>query len=159
MFYTGVGARKTPDNILVLMKRIAIKMESYNYTLRSGGAKGADSAFEFGAGTLKDIYYANDCTPAAMAIAGNFHPAWDKCGEFAKKLHGRNAFQVLGDNLDTPSQYCICWTPDGCKSHSTRQYFTGGTGTAISIADAYNVPIINLATKIDFDGWTAWTIN
>jgi len=159
MFYTGVGSRKTPADVYALMTRIAQKMASLNYMLRSGGAKGADSAFEAGAGTFKHIFYANDCTPEAMAISAQFHPAWHKCSEFARKLHGRNAFQVLGPDLNTPSQYCICWTPDGCNSHATRSFNTGGTGTAISIADAYNVPVINLAIQSEFDKWAQWVNN
>lgn len=156
MFYTGVGARATPNVVLSLMYRIAIKMASLGYTLRSGGADGADSAFEKGA-SKKEIFYAKDCTPAAMEMASQFHPAWHKCSEFARKLHGRNSFQVLGRNLNYPSEYCMCWTPDGCTSHATRQFSTGGTGTAISIASAHNIPVINLAIPAEFDKWNNWS--
>jgi hypothetical protein len=157
MFYTGVGSRKTPNNVLALMNRIAIKMSYIGYTLRSGGAEGADTAFELGA-SIKEIYYAKDCTPEAMTIAAQFHPAWHKCSEFARKLHGRNAFQVLGRQLNDPSQYCICWTPDGATTHRERVYRTGGTGTAISIADHYKVPVINLAIPSEFQKWDQWSM-
>lgn len=157
--YTGVGSRKTPNNVLSLMYRIGIVLTHFNFTLRSGGADGADSAFEQGAGTNKQIFYAKDCTPQAMAIAAKFHPVWDRCSEFAKKLHGRNAFQVLGKQLDTPANVLICWTPDACKSHAQRTINTGGTGTAISIADAYKVPIVNLANPDDFKVWSDWLQN
>ena len=175
-YYTGVGSRTTPQDKLTLMDDIAIKMAKFNYTLRSGGADGADRAFEHGAITaLLDqneeamldssvsmtiappaIFLAKHCTPEAEAIAGQFHPAWNRCSPYAKKLHGRNAFQILGINLNEPSQYCICWTPDGCISHATRTIKTGGTGTAISIADHYNVPIINLARPDQCQMWTEW---
>lgn len=82
-----------------------------------------------------------------MEIAKKFHPAWGACSDYAKKLHGRNAFQVLGGGLECKSQFLVCWTPDGCISHKTRSIETGGTGTAISIADHYKIEIINL--KID----------
>ena len=157
MFYTGVGSRKTPDEVLVLMHAIAIRMSHFGFALRSGGAEGADTAFERGA-SIKEIFYAKDCTPAAMNIAAQFHPAWHKCSEFAKKLHGRNAFQVLGRQLNDPSQYCICWTPDGATTHMERVYRTGGTGTAISIADAYGVPVVNLAIPSEYQKWNAWVI-
>ena len=153
--YTGVGARKTPNDVLSLMYRIAIKMQHVKYTLRSGGADGADKAFEQGT-SIKEIYYANDCTPEAMAISALYHPAWHKCGEYAKKLHGRNAFQVLGRQLNNPSDVLICWTPDACKTHAQRSWNTGGTGTAISIADAYKVPVVNLAHPEDFKLWDTW---
>ncbi len=155
-YYTGVGSRETPTEILALMQVIAIKMAHLGFTLRSGGAKGADTAFEQGAGTLKQIFYAKDCTPAAMAIAQQFHPAWNRCSDFARRLHGRNAFQVLGPNLNESSSYCICWTQDGCVSHATRSINTGGTGTAISIADHYKVPIVNLARPEHYEVWAKW---
>ena len=147
-FYTGVGSRKTPPDVLALMSRIARKAAQSGYVLRSGGADGADKAFESGCdmvGGPKEIYYAKQATAEAMDIAAQFHPAWNACTEYARKLHGRNAFQVLGLTLDNPSERLICWTPDGCVTHAQRSRATGGTGTAISIADAYHVPICNLA--------------
>lgn len=148
-YYTGVGSRKTPENIKTVMTALASKLELMGYILRSGGAEGADKAFENGVKNYlhKDIYLAKHCTPAAMEIAKKFHPAWGACSDYAKKLHGRNAFQVLGGGLECKSQFLMCWTPDGCISHKTRSIETGGTGTAISIADHYKIEIINL--KID----------
>lgn len=155
-YYTGVGSRKTPNDILYMMKHLAMQLERKGYTLRSGGAQGADTAFEQGVVTHKEIYYANQATKEAMNIAAKWHPAWNKCGDYARKLHGRNAFQVLGLNLETPSKFLICWTPDGCTKHATRQYSTGGTGTAISIADAYNVEIYNLQVPKHYNIMADW---
>ena len=155
MFYTGVGARSTPSEILEMMTAIATVLAP-KYTLRSGGAKGADAAFEAGAGLNKHIYYANDATPEAMEIASRYHPAWNRCSNYVKKLHGRNAFQVLGNNLKTPSEFVICWTPDGCKKHKQRTINTGGTGTAISIASEHNVHVWNLCYPSDFVLWNHW---
>jgi hypothetical protein len=138
------------------MTAIAVKMASLGYILRSGGAKGADTAFESGAGMFKQIFYAKQCTPAAMEIAKRFHPAWNRCTEFTRKLHGRNTFQVLGSYLDEPSEGLICWTRDGCVSHKTRNINTGGTGTAISIAEAYGVKITNLAIPERYTEWQSW---
>lgn len=151
--WTGVGSRSTPPEILTFMWVIAQYLQREGFTLRSGGAKGADSAFESGAGPNKEIFYAKDACQAAMAIAAQFHPAWGACSDYPKKLHGRNAFQVLGRHLSSPSEFLICWTPDGCKSHATRTRATGGTGTAISIADAYGVPVYNLAVEADREYW------
>ena len=147
LFYTGVGSRVTPKAILETMTLIAIKLSKSGYILRSGGAIGADQAFERGS-ALHHIFHARDANMAAMAIAGGLHPAWDRCSQYAKRLHGRNAFQVLGLELDQPSKFLICWTPDGCESHASRTYETGGTGTAISIASEHGVPVFNLANQI-----------
>lgn len=152
-YYTGVGSRQTPPHILTMMGFIAVKLAKEGYILRSGGAAGADTAFEKGAGEFKQIFTANHATSAAMDIAAKFHPAWRKCSDFAKRLHGRNSFQVLGYHLNQPSQFLICWTKDGCKSHTTRSINTGGTGTAISIADTYGTFVYNLANEMDYFFW------
>jgi hypothetical protein len=143
-YYSGVGSRKTPLDVRLLMAKVAKKL-SATHVLRSGGAIGADRAFEQGAGRNKKIYMANDATEEAKAIAAKFHPVWYKLSDFVKKLHGRNAFQVLGDDLATPSKFLICWTPDGCVNHESRTIRTGGTGTAISIASENDVLVFNLA--------------
>lgn len=154
-YYTGVGARSTPNNVLQLMTQIASKLDTMGYILRSGGAKGADSAFERGAIT-KQIFYAKDATQAAINIAAQLHPKWNACSPFAKRLHGRNAFQVLGPNLNDPSEFLICWTPDGCVRHEDRRYTTGGTGTAISIASTYGVSVHNLSITRSYHDWLSW---
>lgn len=134
--YTGVGSRQTPADICKLMTKIASRLEKKNYTLRSGGAVGADSAFEKGVEKLKEIYFANDATEEAMKIASSFHPAWHRCKDYVRKLHARNVFQVLGKDLKTPSDFLICWTPEGSGS--------GGTGQAIRIATHYQIPIYDM---------------
>jgi len=155
--YAGVGSRKTPENILKVMTDIANKMDSYGYILYSGGADGADKAFESGAGQNKRIFYANEATQQAMDIAAQFHPKWQACSAYARKLHGRNSFQILGPELNHKVSYCICWTPDGAQSHTERSIKTGGTGTAISIASYYNIPVINLARPETLEIWSNWT--
>ena len=93
MFYAGIGSRKCPPEILFLMTASAEKLAQRGYTLRSGGASGADSAFEAGA-TRKEIYLpwrgfnSNEsrlCTidPLAYAMAERYHPAWNRCSPAA----------------------------------------------------------------------------
>lgn len=143
--YTGVGSRNTPDEILRLMAKIAANLSSLGYKLRTGDAKGADHAFRFGANKNCETFTASDCTPEAMAISSQYHGAWHRCSDYAKRLHGRNAFQILGRSLNQPSSFLICWTQDGACSHQERSISTGGTGTAISIASENNIPIFNLS--------------
>lgn len=47
-YYAGVGSRETPEDVLQLMRQFAIKLANLGWVLRSGGAPGADSAFEAG---------------------------------------------------------------------------------------------------------------
>jgi predicted NAD-dependent protein-ADP-ribosyltransferase YbiA (DUF1768 family)/O-acetyl-ADP-ribose deacetylase (regulator of RNase III) len=50
--YAGIGSRETPTEIQDVMTAAAAKLESRGFTLRSGFAGGADTAFELG--TRKD---------------------------------------------------------------------------------------------------------
>ena len=45
-YYTGIGSRETPKDIMQLMSKLAYKLASEGYILRSGAAQGADTAFE-----------------------------------------------------------------------------------------------------------------
>lgn len=154
-YYAGIGSRKTPDDILEMMTEIAEGL-SRNYILRSGGADGADSAFEKGAGDKKISYIPwpgfngskEKCIAVssdAMRMAGEFHPGWMYLSYGAKKLHARNCYQVLGDDLSTPVDFIICWTPGGEE--------VGGTAQAIRIAKANRIKIFNLAIEDDCKFW------
>ena len=154
-YYCGVGSRKTPQSIQNIMTEVAQKLSERGFILRSGGAEGADKAFEKGA-HRKHIYYASDATELSMSMASQFHPAWDSMKSYGKKLHGRNVFQVLGRTMDIPSEFLLCWTKDGCITHEERNISTGGTGTAISIACAYNVPVFNLKRREHLEEITKW---
>lgn len=46
--YTGIGSRSTPSDHLRLIKKIGYYLAGKGYLLRSGGAAGADEAFELG---------------------------------------------------------------------------------------------------------------
>lgn len=63
----------------------------------------------------------------------------------------RNVLQVLGPNLNEPSEFTICWTQDGAYTQAMRGKKTGGTGLAISISCNYGVPVFNLQNKIHKD--------
>lgn len=97
---------------------------------------GADTAFEKGSMGANEIFRASDANAAALHLASLYHPAWNRCSDYAKKLHARNGFQVLGRDLNSPSDFIVCWTKDGKAS--------GGTGQAIRIATAYQIPVFNL---------------
>jgi hypothetical protein len=58
--------------------------------------------------------------------------------------------QVLGEDLMHPSEFVVCWTPDGCERHEDRGLVTGGTGTAISVASQMGIPVFNVYNP---DSW------
>lgn len=159
--YTGIGSRETPQEVCDIMTAVAHKLSQKGFTLRSGRAPGADQAFERGCPGKHEIFlpwkgFCHDdgdwqegiipdkSLVDAMQIASQFHKGWDYLKPAVRKLMARNINQILGENLDYPTLFVVCWTPDGCVSDAERTKNTGGTGQAISVADYYDIPIFNL---------------
>ena len=125
--YAGVGSRETPTEILGRFYRAAEYLAKRNFVLRSGGASGADQAFEHGCDAVngpKEIYLSwkgfegNKSTlivssPKAYELASNFHPYWDNLSMGAKKLQARNSHQIMGIDLSSPVKFVLCWTKNG----------------------------------------------
>lgn len=148
--YAGIGSRRTPDGVLVSMGRIARWLALREYTLRSGGARGADSAFAEGAfGSRQEIFYTHDATSLTRNIAKEIHPAPEWLGTGALDLMARNTFQIFGRELLRPVDFVLCWTPDGCTTNEGRGRRTGGTGQAIDMAARKGIPVINMKNE----GW------
>ena len=143
MRYAGIGARETPKNFLDQMTDIASKLEVEGYILRSGGAKGADTAFEKGHTRPSEIFYKEDATGQTRAIAKEMHPAPERLTGYGLDLQARNTNQLFGKNLDTPVDFVLTWTPGGQA--------VGGTGQALRMAAPKGIPIINMAKP----GWRA----
>jgi hypothetical protein len=140
------------------MTSIAKRLNRLGWTLRSGCAIGADTAFENGAGELKELYVAKagvagGLTPTqeCFTLAASLHPAWHTLTPYVKALMARNMQQILGYELKTPAAMVVCWTPDGCESSSDRTRETGGTGQAISCASNNGIPIYNLKNPESVD--------
>jgi hypothetical protein len=138
----------------VLMLQIAHGFAHQGWLLRSGGAEGADSAFEQGcdmAGGPKEIYlpwkrFNGNHSPLvlpfdneeeAQAITRRHHPAYHNLTQGGRKLMTRNAYQILGRNLNDPVTLVVCWTPGGQMKGSTAQ--------AIRMAHSMKIPVLNLA--------------
>lgn len=143
MTYAGIGSRKTPPDVLTHMRDFAYEVAEDGWTLRSGGAKGADTAFEEGArkadGSV-EIFLAEDATDEALKHAAQFHPRWYGLKPYAKKLHARNSMIILGASLNDPVDVVVCWTPKGVK--------VGGTAQGLRVAEHYRISIINLGDEI-----------
>lgn len=154
--YAGIGSRRTPAPILMMMRIAARELANRGWTVRTGGAEGADQAFfegAQGANGPMEIYLpwpsfflplsyrgvtVQVQRPAheAYAIARQYHPNWKNLRHSVQSLHARNAHQVLGPNLDDPVRFILCWTPNGGG--------TGGTGQAIRMAADYRIPVFDL---------------
>lgn len=165
-YYAGIGSRSTPEHIMTLMTKIAEILERKKYILRSGGAVGADTAFENGVTRYKEIFYRHSYSingeenvyykksdlSFADKILKEYHPSYKKGGNgikntTAKELLSRNTFQIFGvGEVTENSKFVICYTPDGAETVTT--YDTGGTGQALRIASDYNIPVYNLKNYI-----------
>jgi len=147
--YAGIGSRETPERVLATMKAIGSHLAKTGWTLRSGGAFGADSAFEAGAtesGGKAEIWlpWAGfngsrsqlSPSPEAFELASQHHPAWERLGRGPRALHARNGHQILGSDLSTPVDFVVCWTKGGKGG--------GGTGQAIRLARSKGIQVFDL---------------
>lgn len=159
-YYTGIGSRESPSVVLNAMAAIGTCLGGKGWILRSGGAEGADTAFEEGCDAVKgkkEIWipwrFFNKRKsslfpgPGHYRLAATIHPVWNVLSDGAKSLHARNTAQILGGNLETPSEFVVCYTPDGAESCDDITRKTGGTGTAIKLASMNNIPVFNLANE------------
>jgi hypothetical protein len=167
--YAGIGSRQTPHEILEIMRTLGQFLAIKNCTLRSGGADGADMAFEEGCDlgngkkeiylpwkkfndNLSSLYYTSeeiteDTRLKSFDLAEEFHPGWIYLSLAAKFLIARNGFQVLGKDLFSPVDMVLYWCPSDD---------TGGTGQALRIATAKDIPTFNIGYKterLQLAGW------
>lgn len=164
-YYSGIGSRDTPPHIINQMIELAQIAAQHEWTLNSGGADGADRAFEMGCDLVKgqkQIYlpwenFNNNGSNLIILndnqykIASAIHPRWDILRPRAKNLMARNVCQVLGSDLKTPVKCVICWTPDGCETFEKYGKSTGGTGMAIALASINNIPVFNLKLNLRYE--------
>ena len=173
---TIVGSRKAPYDVCKFMAEQSLYLRSRGVLVRTGDAfRGVDDAVCFPLKYTRDIsadevvlskttenlevYVADDAKEdeRSIAMAQKYHKAWDQLTDFAKLLHARNCYQVAGLLLNNPSACVVCWTPDGVNTHVKRSKSTGGTGTAISIANmVYDIPVFNIRRGKDVRAYYAF---
>lgn len=147
------------------MKRLGKAIAEKGGFLRSGGADGADNAFLSGIGLFEEpsckncrIYLpwdgyndfiASEGSPfviarhletitEALELAFLTRGSFIGLGRGGISLHGRNPYQILGDDLNSPADLVILY------SKPTKTGVSGGTNTAYKIALKNNVPVLNL---------------
>lgn len=162
--YAGIGSRRTPDGILSLMDKIGELLAGYRLTLRSGGAPGADMAFERGcdrADGKKEIFlpwrgFNGSTSPlftpsaAAETLASRCHPTWRACSLRDRKFHARNCQQVLGRELNDPVNFVLFW------AREVNGVVSGGTATAVFLARKNGIPTFNLREMRMRENWIAF---
>lgn len=150
--YAGIGARDTPPEILARMVKLGKFMAIQGAMLHSGGASGADAAFEEGcdyAQGFKRIYlpwemFKNNGSEffepsrEAFLIAQKYHPKWEFLLPHVRQLMARTSHVMLGPQCNSRVRFVACWTKGG--------EIVGGTGQALRIATDLNIPILNFAS-------------
>ena len=163
LVYAGIGSRKADPRIQWATICLSRWLSQQGWWLRTGGAAGMDEWFARGAETRdpdepprRMVYLpwngfrgwmnpAHCYTPegeemdALTGVAAALHPNWGAVKAEHRPLHARNAAILLGRNLRSPVEAVICWTPGG--------EVQGGTGMGIRIAQAYGIPVHNLAVE------------
>jgi hypothetical protein len=170
MYYTGIGSRKTPKEVLQQMTALAERFAKAGLILRSGKADGADWAFQVGAmnaGGRMTIYKPNDefgdqltldrtndfvvdgqLRAKCIEIVSKIHPAWDRCTENGRNLHARNVCQVIGHTISDDkivpvfSKLVVFYAKEDAQGKPM-----GGTATAVNIARKAGIPTVNMYKK------------
>ena len=167
MIYTGIGSRQTPEDILRGMSILAKLRGQRGDILRSGGADGADDAFERGcleADGTKEIYlpwfkfngrvawprrgyreWNKDLEGELWELVKEFHPRAMSLSQATCKLMFRNCHQVLGWDLKTPTEQVVFWAPEfKADKFGNICDCSGGTGFAVRLAHRHRIDIFTM---------------
>lgn len=170
----GIGSRETPAPYLRVIRTFAADISGRGYGLRSGGARGADQAWEEGAATGPSPVQSfrvsvrpgepgiplNAIAPAVVAqaaeLASRHHRGWARLQDYARALMTRNCLQVLGPDLQDPVAHVLCWAADSVLEHGRVVDVAGGTGLAVRLAHSRGIPVLNLALPDHLDAARRW---
>jgi len=149
--YAGIGTRDCPERIYNIFFEIGKILAYKGYTLRSGGARGSDEAFERGCDLhngKKEIYlpyenfnnsestlfrYNDDVDRKSEQLSEFYHTNYGALPFKNRCYIKRNNYQVLGHDLETPADFVIGYT----RANS-------GTNYTFRVARNNNVPVCNL---------------
>lgn len=175
-YYTGIGSRSTPTDVLRLMDRLAERMAQLGWVLRSGCAPGADSAFQAGMFAsqreLQDFSELAELYIPWNGFQGMSH-GFAGCVYELRKMDYR--LQVEADNhlrsVLEPRHYELVSKSGAHKLHLRNVFqvlgkdlrtpskrvvawteggaLVGGTATALKLAAKFNIPVRNLAIPED----------
>ncbi|WP_218079405.1 hypothetical protein [Anthocerotibacter panamensis] len=149
-FYTGIGSREVAPDIAHLLTRIARHLAATGNILRTGGARGVEKALRQGAEEDCEVFLPYQIVRgtvqeelphllAATRIAEGLHPDWPEYNPFSRRAHILSVYQLLGADLNTPSDFLLCYAP--IDSHGLIQ---GATRTAVALAAVQGIRCYNL---------------
>lgn len=155
--YAATGNQDAPDHIKAKFAEIAKKLEGYGYTARVGGMEGLEEVVEK-AVEKKEVHlpwreFNGKNSPftfnsdRAFAVAKQFHPTFDGMKKGIQAFLAKNARLILGNKMNSPALFLLCWTEDGVESIRNKTARTGFTGHPIAIASALGIPVFNLGNQ------------
>lgn len=169
MIYAGIGARKTPGHTLHSMDQVGAHMFNAGHILRSGGAQGADRAFEIGADRARglkrnarfgdvdaiDIPDLKEIYLPVKGWQGNNSPhytvSWEAM-EVAAHFHPRwdplptFVKLLMGRNSYQLLGLNLKTKADFVICWTPDGHIVGGTGQALRMAAYYEIPVINFGS-------------
>lgn len=150
--YVGMGTSTTPTEMHRWLKNAAVWLDSLDYMLCSGHTEKADIVFE-DFSMHKEIYLPwkgfNESTSElslesmpnvskATEIARKFNPNFGALSDREQKQIIMSGFQVLGQSLEEPVDFVLCWTEGG--------KIEGNIGQVLRIARYYEIPIFDFGS-------------
>ena len=156
-YYAGIGSRDTPSQFLAIMTACGKALMEDKWILRTGGAKGADTAFEDGVlfRQFAHIYRPAHAMAEHYVMAkkySNGERHWENLNKnngYGRSLMARNMMIILGPDLKTPVEFVLCWTPGG-------RIDKGGTAHGIKVAMDHRIPVFNMANSNWKEQVAAW---
>lgn len=153
--YVIAANNDVPPEILTKFDELAKWLESLDYTVRVGGMEGIEDRIEKLIGKKevhlpwkgfneKESRFTYN-SPRAFAIAKMFSPTFDTLKKGVQIFQAKNARLIMGDKMNSPALFLLCWTEDGAESLRERTGRTGFTGHPIAIASGVGIQIFNLA--------------
>lgn len=180
--YAGIGRQTLPHAIQELMVDLGYAYASLGYVLRSGGAKGADDAFEWGA-----ILYANETGKPFSEVMEIYLPDKRFKGRHARNdgYHHFENSDLTEDQQAFTNRMIETWHPAPHRLGRARKFMerncmqimgadlsspsdfvmcwthdgdanTGGTGFAKKVAIDCGVPVHDLWHDAVLDQTRAW---
>ena len=174
--YAGVGSRRTPPDVLDAMGDIAQALGDAGSALSTGGAHGADKAFETGAlrtdapitvhtpwpgyngyrpgrhpETDIDIVHPKSTETVAgrtyADLAQEHHPHWKRCSRGARALFLRNVSILAGALDDDGGTLPVCAVIAYTPNGLPVGREAGGTGHTLRTAASLDIPCVNLSPR------------
>ena len=174
--YAGVGSRRTPPDVLDAMSDIAQTLGDAGTALSTGGADGADKAFETGAlrtdapitvhtpwpgyngyrpgrdpETDIDIVHPQSTDTIEghtyADLAREHHPYWQRCSRGARALFVRNVSILAGALDDDGGRLPVRAVIAYTPNGLPVGREAGGTGHTLRTAASLDIPCVNLSRR------------